>query len=71
MRRGKFVIKQTGGTGNIPNQWYWHLKAGNGEIIAVSELYTSRAAAKNGIRSVRINAPFAKVVELEREILHG
>ena len=37
--------------------------ARNGQVIAVSEGYTSKAGAKNGIRSVRINAPLARVVE--------
>lgn len=42
---------------------FW-LKAGNGEIIAVSEAYDSKASAKNGIASVQRNAPDAKVVDL-------
>lgn len=29
------------------------LKAGNGEIVAMSESYTTKAAAKNGIESVK------------------
>jgi len=37
------------------------LKAGNGEIIATSESYTSKSAAKNGIESVKTNAHAAKV----------
>ncbi|EKD5160855.1 YegP family protein [Enterobacter cloacae] len=32
-------------------------KAGNGEIILTSELYTSKSAAENGIASVRTNSP--------------
>ena len=40
----------------------FRLKARNGEIIAVSEGYTSKAACENGIESVRKNA-------LEAEIL--
>ncbi len=35
---------------------YFRLKAGNGEVIAVSEGYTSMQAAENGIRSVRENS---------------
>ena len=34
-------------------QWYFVLKASNGEIIAVSKLYTTEAACRNGIESVR------------------
>jgi uncharacterized protein YegP (UPF0339 family) len=39
------------------------LKAGNGEIIAVSEAYESKAGALNGIDSVRRNAVDAEVVD--------
>ena len=44
---GKFVIKKTA-TGIK-----FDLKAGNGEVIATSEVYTTEAACKNGIESVR------------------
>ena len=37
------------------------LKAGNGEIIATSERYKSKASAKNGIESVKENAPKAPI----------
>lgn len=43
----------------------FRLKAANGEIIASSEGYSSRAAAKNGIASVQKNAPIAEIVELD------
>nr|WP_314845759.1 DUF1508 domain-containing protein [uncultured Microbacterium sp.] len=43
----------------------FRLKAGNGEVIASSESYTTRAAAKNGIESVRTNAASADVVEVD------
>jgi uncharacterized protein YegP (UPF0339 family) len=46
-------------------KYRFRLKAGNGEIIAVSEAYESKASAKNGIESVRTNAPDAPVVELQ------
>jgi uncharacterized protein YegP (UPF0339 family) len=39
------------------------LKASNGQVIASSEGYESKAAAINGIESVRKNAPDAPVVE--------
>jgi uncharacterized protein YegP (UPF0339 family) len=39
----------------------FRLKAGNGEIIAVSEAYNSKASAMNGIQSVQKNAPTATV----------
>ena len=52
---GKFVIKETA-TGVKFN-----LKAGNGEIIATSEVYTTEAACRNGVNSVIKNAPVANV----------
>ncbi len=50
---GKFVIKQA------KNGFMFNLKAGNGEIIATSEVYTTIDACKNGIASVQKNAPIA------------
>ena len=50
---GKFVIKEAK-TGFIFN-----LKAGNGEVIATSEVYSSMDACKSGIASVQKNAPIA------------
>ena len=44
-------------------KYRFRLKAGNGEIIATSEAYESMASAKNGIESVRKNAPDAELVE--------
>lgn len=41
----------------------FRLKAGNGEVIATSESYTTKAAALNGVDSVRRNAADAEVVE--------
>jgi uncharacterized protein len=53
---GKFAIKK-GKSG----QYHFVLKAGNGEIIATSEEYTTKAAAKNGIASVKANAASAPI----------
>ncbi|NNL36188.1 MAG: YegP family protein, partial [Silicimonas sp.] len=39
----------------------FNLKAGNGQIIGVSETYESTKARDNGIASVAKNAPGAKV----------
>ena len=52
---GKFVVKATK-TGFVFN-----LKAGNGETIATSEVYTTEAACMKGIESVRKNAADAKL----------
>jgi uncharacterized protein YegP (UPF0339 family) len=42
-------------------QLYFVLKAGNGEIVGVSETYTSGAAREQGIRAVQVNAGVAAV----------
>ncbi len=42
----------------------FRLKAGNGEVIATSESYTTKAAAQNGVDSVKRNAQDAEVVEV-------
>ena len=50
----------------------FHLKAANGEIIAASRGYDTRASAEKGIESVKTNAAAAKVVDLtEREPAHN
>ena len=41
-------------------QYYFVLTAKNGQVIAQSEMYTSKSAAENGIESVRENAPQAQ-----------
>lgn len=41
----------------------FRLRSRNGKIIAVSESYTSRAAALDGIESVRKNAVIAEIGE--------
>ncbi|PKK39614.1 hypothetical protein ABB02_00953 [Clostridiaceae bacterium JG1575] len=33
--------------------YYWHLKAGNHEIVATSEMYTSKAACRKTIDSIK------------------
>jgi len=48
---GTFVTK-TGTDG----QFYFNLKAGNGQVILTSEGYTTNAAMQNGIDSVKKNA---------------
>ena len=44
----------------------FRLVAANGEIVAVSEGYSSKDACVNGIESVKKNAPIAKVVEAKQ-----
>jgi uncharacterized protein YegP (UPF0339 family) len=48
-------------------QYFFVLKAGNGERIAQSETYNSKAAALNGIESVKANAPTAPVEDQTAE----
>ena len=52
---GKFVIR------NTKTGVKFALKASNGAVIATSEVYASQAACKNGVDSVRKNAPVAAV----------
>lgn len=59
---GKFEIFTDKG-----GKWRFNLKAGNGEVIAVSQGYASRANAEHGIESVRANAPTAVIVEVEHD----
>ncbi len=58
---GKFVIK-TAKTG-----FKFDLKATNGEIIASSQVYTTEAACKKGVESVRNNC----VGEIEDQTVEG
>ena len=52
---GKFAVKKT------KSGIKFNLKARNGEIIASSEVYNSKASCLKGIESVRKNAPIAAV----------
>ncbi|MBN9605747.1 MAG: YegP family protein [Actinomycetales bacterium] len=56
---GKFELYQ-----DKSGHYRFRLKAGNGEIIATSEAYNSKASAKNGIESVKKNAD-SPVVEVD------
>lgn len=44
--------------------YYFRLKAENGEIIARSEGYTTKQGAQNGIAAVKRCAPVAHTVDL-------
>ena len=59
---GKFVIRKTN-TGIK-----FDLKAGNGEVIATSEVYASEESCRKGIASVQRNAPVAAV---ENQTIEG
>ena len=58
---GKFVIKEAKGGVKFD------LKAGNGEVIATSEVYTTVAACKKGIESVRKNSAVAEIEDQTAE----
>lgn len=46
--------------------WRFNLKAANGQVIATSQGYASKAGAQGGIDSVKTNAPDAEVIEIEK-----
>ena len=48
----------------IDEQFYFHLKAANGEIIASSQGYTSKQSAESGIAAIRSTASRAEVIDL-------
>jgi uncharacterized protein YegP (UPF0339 family) len=52
----KFVLKK-GSTG----KFRFNLLATNGQMIATSEAYESKASAINGIESMKRNAPNAEI----------
>ena len=57
-RYGKFEIFK-----GKDKQFYFHLKAANGEIIAASEGYPSLSSARKGIASIKYNAESSPVIE--------
>lgn len=57
----KFVIRE------VPSGIKFDLKAGNGQVIATSEVYASKAVCGKGVESVRKNAPIAKLEDRTEE----
>jgi uncharacterized protein YegP (UPF0339 family) len=51
---GHYVLKKS--TKATAEPFYFVLKASNGQVIAQSEMYSSKAAAHKGIESVQKNA---------------
>lgn len=43
--------------------YHFNLKAANGEVVGTSQQYADSGGMENGIRSVRLYAPDAKVME--------
>ena len=58
---GKFIIRKTA-TGFV-----FDLRAANGEVVAVSEVYGTAAACEKGIRGIIKCAPTAPVADLTEE----
>lgn len=56
-----FEIENAGSGG-----YFWRLKSGNGQTLCHSEVYTTKAAAQNGIAAVRQIAPGASVTDRSR-----
>ncbi|MBQ7714674.1 MAG: YegP family protein [Clostridia bacterium] len=58
---GKFVVRET------KTGIKFDLKAGNGEVIATSEVYSAEKSCLNGIESVRTNC----VADIEDQTVEG
>lgn len=61
-KMGKFVISE------VKTGFKFNLKASNGQVIAVSQVYDALEGCKNGIESVKKNAPIAN---LEDQTVEG
>lgn len=48
-------------------EYRFHLKAGNGEVIATGEVYKTKVSAVKGIESIQKDAAGAAVVDLTAE----
>jgi uncharacterized protein YegP (UPF0339 family) len=59
---GKFVVKE------VNSGFKFDLKATNGQVIASSEVYSSKPSCLKGIESVKNNAPIAN---LENQLNEG
>ena len=56
-----FVLRQ------VETGYKFDLKAANGEIVATSEVYTTKAACLKGVQSIRSVAATAGCVDMENE----
>lgn len=45
-------------------RFIWNLKVTSGEPILTSQMYASKSGAKNGIKSVKKNAPGAAIDDI-------
>ncbi len=58
---GKFSVR------NTKAGFHFNLKAGNGEIVATSEVYNTLRSCMNGVDSVKRNAPRAALEDQTAE----
>jgi len=58
---GKFAIKK------VNTGYHFNLVANNGLNICTSQVYADLSGAKNGIESIRTNAPIAEVEDQTKE----
>jgi len=56
----KFEVKEA-----ASGKYHFNLKAGNGQVIGTSQMYTTEDGCKNGCDSVMRNAPEAPVLEVD------
>ncbi|ABR33523.1 protein of unknown function DUF1508 [Clostridium beijerinckii NCIMB 8052] len=59
LEMARFEIKKSSN-----DQYYFVLKANNGQVILQSETYTSKQNCNNCIKSIKENAPDAEVADL-------
>ncbi len=57
---GKFEIYK-----DKSEKFRFRLKAGNGQVIAAGQAYSTKDACLKGIESLKTNAPDAEVIEVE------
>jgi uncharacterized protein YegP (UPF0339 family) len=61
MKRAVYEIFQGGSPTNIPAEWYWRLRAANGEPLCHSESYTRKEDAERGAKDARKASRFASI----------
>lgn len=59
MGKPKFEIKKSSN-----NQFYFNLKAGNGQVIVTSETYTTKQSCEHGIEVTKNDVSEAEVIDL-------
>lgn len=59
MKKFKFVVFYS----DADNNWYFHIQASNGKVIAQSEGYKQRASAVKACESIRSHQTKIQVIE--------